>query len=106
MDIFLNPSVTETFGNVTLEAMAAGVAVVAADATGARSLVEDGVTGRLVAPLDVAAYADAIALYAAHPDALAAAGASGHEAAKTYEWDAVNQRVVDAYLTAANAPAR
>ena len=35
MDVFFMPSVTETFGNVTTEAMAAGVPVVAARATGA-----------------------------------------------------------------------
>ena len=45
LDIFFNPSVTETFGNVTLEAMAAGVSVVAARASGAVGLVDDGVTG-------------------------------------------------------------
>ncbi|MGO1305189.1 MAG: glycosyltransferase, partial [Sphingomonas parapaucimobilis] len=42
MDIFFNPSVTETFGNVTTEAMAAGVPVVAANATGAMDLVANG----------------------------------------------------------------
>jgi phosphatidylinositol alpha 1,6-mannosyltransferase len=97
MDILLNPSVTETFGNVTLEAMAAGVPVVAANATGARTLVADGVTGRLVPPRDIAAYADAIAAYAADPALRHAAGQAGHQAAKAYEWDAVNQRVVDTY---------
>ncbi|HCY03340.1 MAG TPA: glycosyl transferase family 1, partial [Erythrobacter sp.] len=40
-DIFFNPSITETFGNVTLEAMACGLPVVAAGATGAASLVDD-----------------------------------------------------------------
>lgn len=97
MDILLNPSVTETFGNVTLEAMAAGVPVVAANATGARTLVTDGVTGRLIGPRDISAYADVIAAYAADPALRRAAGAAGHEAAKAYEWDAVNQRVVDTY---------
>ncbi len=97
MDILLNPSVTETFGNVTLEAMAAGVPVVAANATGARTLVEDGVTGRLIGARDIPAYADAIAAYAADPEVRHAAGAAGHEAAKAYEWDAVNQKVVDTY---------
>ena len=48
MDLLFNPSVTETFGNVTLEAMAAGLPVVAAIATGSQSLVADGVNGRLV----------------------------------------------------------
>uniref|UniRef100_UPI0015751C1A glycosyltransferase family 4 protein n=1 Tax=Sphingomonas bacterium TaxID=1895847 RepID=UPI0015751C1A len=56
MDVFFNPSVTETFGNVTLEAMAAGVPVVAARATGAVDLVEPGRTGFLVPPCDIAAW--------------------------------------------------
>ena len=41
-DVLLNPSVTEAFGNVTLEAMACGLPVVAAEATGATNLVRDG----------------------------------------------------------------
>jgi phosphatidylinositol alpha 1,6-mannosyltransferase len=47
-DVFLFPSDTETFGSVTLEAMASGLPTVCADATGSRSLVEPGVTGALV----------------------------------------------------------
>ena len=61
MDVLFNPSITETFGNVTLEAMACGVPVVAAGATGSTSLVEDGVRARWSAAGDVAGYADAIA---------------------------------------------
>ena len=60
-DVFVFPSETETFGNVTLEAMASGVVPVVADATGSRSLVEDGVTGRLCPPRDASAFADAVA---------------------------------------------
>lgn len=41
-DVMLTPSITETFGNVLLEAMASGRAVVSADAPSARSLLEDG----------------------------------------------------------------
>lgn len=51
-DIFLFPSETETFGNVTLEAMASGVPAVCADATGSRSLIRDGITGYLATPGD------------------------------------------------------
>jgi len=98
MDIFLNPSVTETFGNVTLEAMACGVPVVAADATGSVSLVDDGITGKLVPPRDIAAYADALTLYATDDVARRAAGQAGYDAAKAYSWDAINQKVVDTYL--------
>ena len=49
-DIFLFPSETETFGNVTLEAMASGIPAVCADATGSRSLINDGITGYLATP--------------------------------------------------------
>ncbi len=47
-DIFFFPSITETFGNVTLEAMASGLPSVTADATGSRSLVREAETGFLV----------------------------------------------------------
>jgi glycosyltransferase involved in cell wall biosynthesis len=49
-DIFLFPSETETFGNVTLEAMASGLVTVCADASGSRSLVVPEVTGLLAEP--------------------------------------------------------
>ena len=101
MDVFFNPSITETFGNVTTEAMAAGVPVVAARATGAVDLVEDGVTGFLVDPTDVAGYVDAIARIAADPGLRAGMGAAGHERATAYRWDTANQAVLDAYLALA-----
>ena len=97
MDVFFNPSVTETFGNVTLEAMAAGVPVVAARATGAIDLVDDGVTGFLVPPRDVPAYADAIQQLVDDPHARRAAGAAGHARAAGYVWDDVNDAVLDVY---------
>lgn len=50
-DIFLFPSTTETFGNVTAEAMASGLAVVAYDYAAANALIDHGTSGML-APLD------------------------------------------------------
>jgi phosphatidylinositol alpha 1,6-mannosyltransferase len=99
MDVFFNPSVTETFGNVTLEAMAAGVPVVAARATGAIDLVDEGGTGFLVPPRDVAAYADAIERIARAPELRRTLGETGHHKAAGYVWDRVNQAVLDAHLT-------
>ncbi|AJP72484.1 glycosyltransferase family 4 protein [Sphingomonas hengshuiensis] len=98
MDVLFNPSVTETFGNVTLEAMACGVPVVAARATGAVDLIEDGVNGFLVPPREIAGYTDAIARLAQEPELAASAGASGHAKALGYEWDRINQAVLEAYL--------
>jgi glycosyltransferase involved in cell wall biosynthesis len=48
-DLFLFPSLTETFGNVTLEAMASGVATVAFDYGAAREHLRDGHSGASVA---------------------------------------------------------
>ena len=106
MDVFFNPSVTETFGNVTLEAMAAGVPVVAARATGAVDLVEPGHTGFLVPPRDCDAYADAIARIVAEPGLRAGMGEAGHAKAARFRWDTANQAVLDGYLelAAASAP--
>ena len=47
-DLFLFPSLTETYGNVTLEAMASGLAVVAFDYAAAAEVVRDGASGLLV----------------------------------------------------------
>ena len=101
-DIFFNPSITETFGNVTLEAMACGLPVVAAGATGAASLVTDGQTGRLIPPSKTAAFpkacAEALARYCTDDALRLAHGAAGEMAARAYSWDAINQAVVDTYL--------
>jgi glycosyltransferase involved in cell wall biosynthesis len=50
-DLFLFPSVTETFGNVTVEAMASGLAVVAFDYAAGREHIKHGHSG-LLAPFD------------------------------------------------------
>jgi glycosyltransferase involved in cell wall biosynthesis len=98
MDMLFNPSVTETFGNVTLEAMAAGLPVVAARATGSESLVADGVSGRLVEAGAAPAMADALAYYCTNEAARRATGEAGERASRRYGWDEVNQELVDGYL--------
>src|SRR3954469_14566617 len=98
MDMLFNPSVTETFGNVTLEAMAAGLPGIAAIATGSQSLVTEGVTGRLVRPGACDRFCDALATYCEDAAARHAAGLAGFEASQRYGWDEVNQELVDGYL--------
>ncbi|MBW4329625.1 glycosyltransferase family 1 protein [Stakelama sp. CBK3Z-3] len=98
MDIFFNPSVTETFGNVTLEAMASGVPVVAARATGAMDLVRDGVTGFLVGPRDIAGYARRIGELVENTALRHAAGGAGHAVAQGFEWNRINETVLQTYL--------
>ena len=98
MDVLFNPSVTETFGNVTLEAMACGLPVVAASATGSQSLVTDGVTGRLIRPGACDTFCDALAVYCRDEQARRAAGKAGCEVSQHYGWDELNQSLVDSYL--------
>jgi phosphatidylinositol alpha 1,6-mannosyltransferase len=98
MDMLFNPSVTETFGNVTLEAMGCGLPVIAAIATGSQSLVEDKVSGRLIAPGAIGQYADALEAYCTDPALRAAHGKAGEERSLTFSWDAINQTVADTYL--------
>ncbi|HMO76203.1 MAG TPA: glycosyltransferase family 1 protein [Sphingopyxis sp.] len=97
-DMLFNPSVTETFGNVTLEAMACGLPVVAARATGSASIVKHGVTGYLVAPGSIGAFADDLELYCRDPALRAQHGAAALAESLQYEWDAINQTVADTYL--------
>jgi phosphatidylinositol alpha 1,6-mannosyltransferase len=96
-DIFLNPSITETFGNVTLEAMASGLPVLAAAASGTTSLIRHGVTGQLSEPGDIDAFADELAMYQRDPALRAAHGAAGLEFAKTMDWDEINAAVMHVY---------
>ena len=98
MDVLFNPSVTETFGNVTLEAMACGRPVVAAAATGSESLIADGISGRLVRPGAVRQFALALQNYVEQPDQRAKHGAAGEARSKDFSWDRINQTVADTYL--------
>ena len=96
-DVFLNPSITEAFGNVTLESMACGLPVVAAIATGTTSLVRDGETGTLVEPWDVSGFADALEAYARDPELRHRHGEGGLDYAKTMDWDTINSSVLKVY---------
>ncbi len=97
-DMLFNPSVTETFGNVTLEAMACGLPVVAARATGSASIVKHGQTGYLVEPGSIGLFADDLEQYCRDPALRAAHGEAALAESSFYRWDAINQAVADTYL--------
>jgi len=88
-DIFFNPSVTEAFGNVTLEAMASGLPCVCAAGTGNVSLVTDGVTGLLSPNRCPKEYAGHISTLTKNDDTRRAMGAAAQKASTAYVWDSV-----------------
>jgi len=99
-DVLLNPSITEAFGNVTLEAMACALPVVAAQATGATNLVRNGITGTLCDAGETEEFADALENYARDPDLRRRHGEAGLAIAKTMDWDSINATVIRVYLHA------
>ena len=98
MDVLFFPSSTEPFGNVSLEAMASGLPVVAAAATGSQNLVSNGTSGRLIPPGAVHQFAEALRSYIEQPDLRAAHGKAGELRSRDFSWDQINQVVADTYL--------
>jgi len=96
-DVFVFPSETETFGSVTLEAMASGLPCVCADATGSRSLVVDGKTGFLATPRDAEAFADAIARLVRDGGLRRMMGQAARARALSFSWDAAMERLLGYY---------
>ncbi len=96
-DIFFFPSDTETFGNVTLEAMASGLPCVVADATGSRSLVEHGKNG-YIAPVERSDkfYKFIEQLIIDETERLKMAGVSLQKA-KAYSWKSINNKLLNYY---------
>jgi phosphatidylinositol alpha-mannosyltransferase len=91
----------ESFGISLVEAMAAGVPVVATDIDGYREVVRDGEDGLLVPPGDPNALALALRRVLEDPELAAALRRAGRERARTYSWDAVAPRLEAVYARAA-----
>ncbi len=88
-DLFLFPSTTETFGNVTVEAMASGLAVIAYDYAAAAEYIQHGRNG-LVTAFDNAREFISLAInLIGDPQRIVSLGRRARESAEHIDWDAI-----------------
>lgn len=112
-DLFLFPSRTETFGNVTLEAMASGLPTVAFDYGAAREYLRDGIHGAAIQDGDDGGFVTAAAHIGADRDLRASMGFAARQAVAALrpeqvasDFDDLLMRLADhrrAYAPAASA---
>jgi phosphatidylinositol alpha-mannosyltransferase len=107
-DLYLGTSIGgESFGVVLVEAMAAGLPVVASDIPGYDEVVTDGVEGLLVPPRDLAAVARAAGTILDDPGLASRFSAAGRARAATFDWQVVGARLEELYRRAvATGPLR
>jgi glycosyltransferase involved in cell wall biosynthesis len=83
-DLFVFPSITDTLGQVVMEAQASGIPVLVSDRGGPKEVVQDGRTGMVISADHPTAWIDAIAALASDADRRAAMGSAAHEFMQEY----------------------
>jgi len=96
-DIFVFPSTTETFGLVTIEAMASGLVPVAAKVGGAAGIIEEGQSGLFSKPLDAADMARQVEHLLDSPDLRKLLARQALERAQDFGWDQILEKLFTNY---------
>jgi phosphatidylinositol alpha 1,6-mannosyltransferase len=96
-DIFFFPSDTESFGNVTLEAMSSGLPAVVARAVGNMSLVDDGKTGYQVEASDEARFTECLLEIIESSELRNKMASLSRIKAQSYDWERILDQLVSYY---------
>ena len=99
-DLFIFPSQTETFGNVTLEALASGIPVLAFDCAAARDWVQTGVNGWLVAENNPEGFAAQAVTIFNSKDLLDQITQSTRQQVVQLDWDQIAEQVESVFWDA------
>ncbi|MCL5031349.1 MAG: glycosyltransferase family 1 protein [Bacteroidetes bacterium] len=98
-DIFVFPSTTETFGNVTVEAMASGVPPVCVREGGAYGIIEEGITGLIAEPHNPKNFADKIIFLLDNEEKRIEFGLNAYKFSQTQSWDNIISKLIRNYET-------
>ena len=104
-DCFVFPSLTETFGNVTPEAMASGLAVLAFDYAAAAQLIQPGRNGLLASVDDTEAFIRCATQLAQDRTAAQALGMAARRTALAHDWERIVAQIESVFLAAMATPA-
>jgi glycosyltransferase involved in cell wall biosynthesis len=97
-DLYVMSSVQEGLGTAVLDALALSKPVVATSAGGLPEIIQDGNTGRLVAPADPEALADGIVDMLTHTESAGTMAASGRQRVlQDFSIDAMVTKNIDVY---------
>ena len=96
-DVFVLPSLSESFGIVNLEAMASGLPIVATNVRGLPEIIKNGENGFLVEPKNPEQIADKVSLLLEDDELRERMSRKNREKAKRYSWEAVIEKLESVY---------